>query len=91
LGLPQPTPGNPPYTAIQTLAADANGVGGVTTVDAAFVKRRALNLSLTPVQWAGDNYVFEVPTVTVSSGLGTLNYKGLCRGDINGSHTVPTN
>jgi hypothetical protein len=86
LGLPQPTPGNPPYTLLQTLASDANGVGGVTTLDAAFVKRRALNLSLTPAQWAGDTYLFE--TISVTSG-GVKNLGALCRGDINGSHTVP--
>jgi hypothetical protein len=89
LGLPQPGPGSPPFTAIQTLAADANGAGGVTTIDAGFIKRRALGLTVTPSMWAGDNYVFETPTINVSAGLGNATYKGLCRGDVNGSYIVP--
>ncbi len=75
-----------PYTPLQIKAADVNVSGVVTTSDAILVKRRAAALSS---NWAAPDYVFEVPSVTAASGLGTVNYKSLCSGDVNGSYTPP--
>jgi hypothetical protein len=72
-----------PYTAIQLKAADVNNSGGVTTTDGILIKRRAAGL---PSNWAAPDYVFEVPSVSAISGMGTVNYKSLCSGDVNGSH-----
>jgi hypothetical protein len=74
------------FSAIQLKAADVNVSGGITTADAILIKRRAVGLSS---NWSAADYVFEVPNVTVTSGLGTVNYKGLCSGDVNGSFTPP--
>jgi hypothetical protein len=74
------------FTPLQFKAGDVNVSGTITTTDAILVKRRAVGL---PSNWAAADYVFEVPNVTVASGLGTSNYKGLCSGDVNGSFTPP--
>lgn len=72
-----------PYTPLQFLAADVNLSGVVTTTDGILVKRRAAGL---PSNWAAPDYVFEVPNVNATSGVGTVNYQSLCSGDVNGSH-----
>jgi hypothetical protein len=73
-------------TPLRQKAADVNLAGGVTTIDGVLIKRRALGLISS---WAAPNYVFEVPTPTVSGGLAVANYEGLCSGDVNGSYTPP--
>jgi len=75
-------------TALQIKAADVNMSTTVTSFDATLLKRKLGGVA-TP-QWTAPNYVFEIPSVTVASGLGTSNYKGLCSGDVNGSYTPPT-
>ena len=75
-----------PYTSLQFLAGDVNASGGVTTVDAILVKRRAAAL---PSDWAAADYVFEVQSVSVSAGDETVDYQGVCSGDVNGSFTPP--
>jgi len=74
---------------LQIKAADVNLSTTVTTFDATLLKRRLGSIA-TP-QWTAPNYVFEVPTVNVVSGLGTSNFKSLCSGDVNGSYTPPAN
>jgi hypothetical protein len=76
-----------PLTDLQKKAADVNMSTTVTTFDITQLKRRLAGQP-TP-SWTAPNYVFEVPAVNVASGLGTSNYKGLCSGDVNGSHVPP--
>jgi len=74
------------FTPLQVKAADVNMSGTVTNSDAILIKRRGAAI---PVTWAAPDYVFEVPAVTVAGGIGTVNYKSLCSGDVNGSFTPP--
>ena len=71
-----------PYSSLQLLAADVNASGTVTTTDGILVKRRAAGL---PSNWAAPDYIFEEPAVNVSGADETVNYKGVCSGDVNGS------
>lgn len=77
-----------PLNALQQIAADVNLASGVSAADAILVKRRAAGIISS---WAAPDFVFTIPTVNVTSGIGTANYQGLCSGDINGSYTPPVN
>lgn len=74
---------------IQQKAADVNQSGTIQSIDVTMMKRRVLGQ--TYPQWTAPNYVFETTSANVAGGLGVLNYKGLCSGDVNGSYPVPTN
>jgi hypothetical protein len=74
-------------TPLQQKAADVNNSGTVQSFDATLIKRRLGSIA-TP-QWTAPDYVFEVPSVTVATGLGNADYKGVCSGDVNGSFTPP--
>ncbi|MEZ5082116.1 MAG: carboxypeptidase-like regulatory domain-containing protein [Bacteroidales bacterium] len=75
-----------PYTPLQFLAADVNTSGVVTTTDGILVKRRAAGL---PGEWTAPDYVFESPAVNINTGDETVDYQGVCSGDVNGSFTPP--
>lgn len=75
-----------PLSSLRQLAGDVNAAGGVTTIDGILIKRRALGLL---ASWPAPDYVFEVQSATVTAGLGTVDYKGLCSGDVNGSYVPP--
>jgi hypothetical protein len=74
-------------TALQFKAADVAVNNAVNNTDVTMIKRRVLLLT-TPA-WNAPLFVFEVPTISVSSGLGTSNYLGLLSGDVNGSYNPP--
>jgi hypothetical protein len=90
-------PGFNMLTNLKKRAADvnkSNTANGVTTFDATLILRRAASVA-TP-QWTAPDFVFDGPypgsgyPVYISGSNATVNYQGLCSGDVNGNYTPPT-
>ncbi len=73
------------WTEINYLAGDVDNSGGIAVFDALYAKAWAAGYSIPSYEV----YKFVVPTVNVSSGIGTSDYQGLCNGDVNGSYVPP--
>jgi hypothetical protein len=76
--------GNPALNSLQLLAADV-AANGFANIQDAFAMRQEL-AGGSPL-WTAPDYVFEVQSATVTSGVGMKSYQGLSAGDINGSGT----
>jgi hypothetical protein len=72
---------------LQQKAVDVNQSGTVQSIDVTMMKRRLLGQTY-PL-WTAPDFVFIAPSATVTGGLGTIDYKGLCSGDLNGSWSPP--
>lgn len=72
------------FTPLQLVAGDVNQSGAPDALDVIMMKRRIGGLSYPA--WNAADYVFEAASVTVSSGIGTVDYQALCSGDVNGTH-----
>lgn len=76
------------FTPLQIMAADVNETGAPDGLDVIMMKRRLGSLSYPA--WSAPDYVFEAAAVTVTGGLGTVDYESLCSGDVNGTYnTIP--
>ncbi|MEI6577109.1 MAG: kelch repeat-containing protein [Bacteroidota bacterium] len=72
---------------IRLKAGDVNLSVTVNAVDALLCSKRFVNLISS---FAAGDWIFEDPEVVVTGGpVQTLNFKGLCVGDVNGSYTPP--
>jgi len=74
-----------PLTGLPLTCADVNASLSVTALDALMIKLRTIGLV---TSYAAGDWKFEDPMVTVS-GPTTMDFKGLCVGDVNGSY-IPT-
>ncbi|HRZ76726.1 MAG TPA: dockerin type I domain-containing protein, partial [Bacteroidales bacterium] len=64
-------------------AADVNGSAYVNSVDALLCNRRFAGLD---TAFAAGDWLFESPTFyTIGIGSGTVNFRGICYGDVDGS------
>lgn len=71
-------------TTLQQKSADVDAGGSLGLFD--LVQMRQFLLGQI-TGWAQTDWVFEIQSVTVSSGIGSVSYVGLCSGDPDGSHT----
>ena len=80
--------GTNPLTGLRLLAADVtwDDPHNVAMNDVQLMRQRVAG---TVSSWAAPDYVFEPQSVTVTSGIGTKTYDGLCSGDVDGSFTPP--
>jgi hypothetical protein len=72
------------FTPLQNKAADVNLSNSVNTNDVLLMRQKIAFLN--PGNWLIPNYVFEDPTVIVNGADATINFMGLCGGDVNGSY-----
>jgi hypothetical protein len=72
------------FDPLQQLSADVDAGGSVGLVDV--VQMRQYLLGTIP-GWAQSDWVFFDQSVNVSSGMGMIDYQGLCSGDPDRSHT----
>ena len=70
-------------TGVRLLAAELNGDGIVNSIDAMMAMKRFVGLQ---TSFATGNWRFEQPEVQIT-GNTSLNVKGLCNGDVDGSYT----
>ncbi len=80
--------GLPPLLSGLKLAAgdvDASGFTGVA--DGLMIERRFVGLCMA---FPAGNWIFEDPAIQVVNSNITLNIKGLCYGDVNGSYIPPS-
>lgn len=80
--------GTNPLTGIFLLAADVtwDDPHNIAMNDVQLMRQRVAG---SVSSWAAPDYVFETQNVTVTSGIGTKTYQGLCSGDIDSSFTPP--
>lgn len=71
------------FDSLQVKAADVNRSGMVNSTDALLIRRRTSGLDTT---FTGGNWAFENPSIIYEGGSLTVNIKGLCAGDVNGSY-----
>jgi hypothetical protein len=72
-----------PLTLLQQKAGDVTNNGVLQGNDATLIARR---VSGGITSWPAPDYVFLPASVNVASGLGTVNYQGLCSGDVTANH-----
>jgi hypothetical protein len=72
------------FTPLQQLSADVDAGGGVGLLDVVQMRQFLLG---TISGWAQTDYVFLTQSASVASGMGTIDYEGLCSGDPDRSHT----
>lgn len=73
-------------SGLKLKAADVNGSGYVNAMDALYVAQRfVLLINSFP---AGD-WIFESDSITINNSNVSLNLKGLCTGDVDGSYIIP--
>ena len=76
------------FTAMQNKAADVNQTNTVNLQDPIVMRQKIAGIA--PLStWKINNYVFELPTVTVSGVNVIQNIKALAGGDVNNSWTPP--
>lgn len=71
------------FDALQLKAADVNKSGGVNSTDALMIRRRLASID---TSFSAGNWVFENPTIVVTDSNATMDMRGLCTGDVNGSY-----
>lgn len=76
--------GNITLTEPRLAAADVNASSSVNTTDALFIQNRFLG---TITSYPSGDWYFNPQTVTVSNANTTMDFKGICFGDANGSFT----
>jgi hypothetical protein len=82
---------NPPPVwdgVMSELAADVTGEGALNIVDLLMMQLKAGNLEAP--QWNVGDYLFEEGSATILDAGETLDYRGVCSGDVNGSYTPAT-
>jgi hypothetical protein len=73
-------------SGLKLKAADADNSGYINTMDALYVAQRfVFMINSFP---AGD-WIFESDSITINNSNVNLNLKGLCTGDVDGSHIIP--
>jgi hypothetical protein len=75
------------FSPLQNTAADVDVNNIVNVLDVMGMRQKLAFLN--PPQWTIADYVFEMPTVTITNENITVNIKGLCAGDVNGSYVPP--
>lgn len=74
-------------TGLKLIAADVNNLAPVNASDALLCSKRFVNLVSS---FASGEWAFENPVVVITDGpVQTINIKGLCYGDVNGSYSPP--
>ncbi|MCF8371527.1 MAG: hypothetical protein K9H64_07885 [Bacteroidales bacterium] len=76
-------------TPFKVMAGDVTEDGVLNILDALMIQRKIATLT-TPA-WTADNWVFEMPSVTVAGANVTANIKGSVSGDVHGNATPPAN
>ncbi len=72
------------------LAADVTDDGNVNVADVFMMQMKNANPGSTPPNWNVADFLFHVQNVTVTNGIGTISYEGICAGDVNGSYSPPS-
>ncbi len=72
------------------LAADVTMDGIVNVADKFMMEMKNANPGSTPPLWNAPDFLFNVQNVTVTNGIGTISYEGICAGDVNGSYSPPS-
>jgi hypothetical protein len=70
---------------LRILAADVNQDGAVDNGDVIPLRRKILNLEPNP-NYKAPNWLFENPTVVINGANISIDFLGICSGDVNGSY-----
>lgn len=73
------------FTDLQKKSGNVDVSPTLNIID--YVTLRQKIAGLNPTAWLISDYVFENPVVTINNANLTKDFKGLCGGDVNGSHT----
>jgi spore germination protein YaaH len=71
------------FDSLQIKAADVNVSGSVNSTDALLMRQRVVGIISS---FKAGDWVFENPAVTLTGSSVTVNLRGLCVGDVNGSN-----
>jgi hypothetical protein len=72
------------FDPLQQLSADVDAGGAIGLLDVVQMRQFLLGQI---ASWAQTDWVFIDQSATVASGLGMIDYKGMCSGDPDKSHT----
>ncbi len=75
-----------PLTGLKKTAADVDGSTFINSIDALTTMKRFVGVIST---FPTPDWIFENSGITLIAGVNTLNYKGLCMGDVDGSYIPP--